>query len=489
MKVKESTLKSLMLYNYRYKFAYAFVFIFALYFLAWKLGSITPGLSIPELQTAARNANLDTLIQEPIYPVHSFLQWISINLFGANSVAIRLPSVLLGSATVLLLYSLLKKWFGRVTSLVSIALLLSADWFLFIARLGTGAIEFSFWFVILILSLMKLIEKKISWLLVYSVAASFLLFAPFGIYAVITTTVSLFVCKMFRKRALEAKTSIKTLSVLSVLTSISLIGWISYNNVDFLKSITGFIEIPTAYNYFKNLVINSSGVVMIWPDNNPLLGPSGIFLIRFFEFIFMLFGLVMLWVTRVNRLNVAIIANAVVLALVGGLSSGSRGGTLLLIPAAVFMTAGLRHFIHRWERTFPKNPYAKVALLAPLVIIVLTTTMLHFQSYFVLWPKQTATHMVFQKDLQLLQQELAAEGKCIVVGASTSISTLASADKPACNTEFYNQKDTFVAASGTRIIIAGDKQHKSVASKSEGAKTLNTSTREDNVRWIVTTIK
>lgn len=485
MKVKERTLKSLVLYNCRYVFAYLLIFVFAFYFLCWRLGSIIPGLSQPELVAAAKNSSLESLIRLPLYFLHSLLQWISLHVLGVTSISIRLPSIILAATTALLLYNLLKKWFGKVTALLSITLLLSADWFLYIARLGTGGIEFSFWFVLLLFSIMKLIEKKTNWLLMYAVGATMLLFVPYGVYAVITTSICMFACAMFRKRVTESETYIKVLSIFSILVGLVLVILLSIRDITFLQSILGITDIPSAGEYVKNFVINSSGVAILWPDNNPLLGPSGVFLVRYFEFIFMLFGLVMLWMTRVNRLNIVILSNAVVLAIVSGLNPGSRGGSLLIVPAAIFMTAGIRHFIHRWQRTFPKNPYAKVALLVPLVLLVTTTTLLHYQSYFILWPRQTTTHKVFNSDFKLIKTEIAQPGTCAVTGASKEIEKLLLVKKPTCDTTFYSGRHTIEVQSGQRIISKPQKNN--LFSSPDNSRSLSDSDSQNNVRWIVST--
>lgn len=470
MKVK--TLKSLVLYNYRFIFAYIIIFLFAGYFLFWRLGSLPRGLSEVELVTAAQSSSLSFIFSQPLYPLHSLLQWLSLQLLEPSTISIRLPSVIMAGATVLLLYIVLKKWFGRVMALISSALFLSADWFLFIGRQGTGAIEFSFWFVVIIFSLMKLIEKKTNWLLMFSLALSVLLFVPFGPYAALTTAICFFFCKMFRSRANTAPFTIKLFSALLPVVAVFIVGWLTYLNTDFLKQLFGLVEIPSAYNYLKNTVLNSSGVFMIWPDNNPLIGPSGVFLIRFFELIFMLFGLVMLWVTRVNRLNLVVIANAIVLGLVSGLSLDVRGGSLLLIPAAIFMTAGLRHFVHRWQRTFPKNPYARIALYIPLIILVSTAVLLHFQSYFVLWPHQTATNRAYRQDFALLQAELQKPGTCALNGVPAHYRELL--EDTECEIVPANQ-----TSSAERVI-----SNKSITAKNTPL-ILTDSLQKDSARWFV----
>lgn len=481
MRVK--TLKSLVLYNYRYFFAYLTVALFGLYFLAWRLGSLPSGLSFQELQSAANNVQFSTFFSNPIYPLHGLLQWLSLQLFGIGAISIRLPNSIIAVATALLLYTLLKKWFGKVTSLLAIAFILSADWFLFIARSGVGVIEFSFWLTLILLSFTKLVENKPRWLAVYGLSTAFMLFSPFGIYAVLTSTICLFTCAMFRKRANEAPVYAKVAFGVLPVVALAILTWLSVKDINFLRTLLGTATLPTPFEFFKNMVMNASSSVMIWPDNNPLLGPNGIFLIRFVEFTFMLFGLIMLVVTRVNRLNIVVIANAIALAIVSGLSSSAYSGGLLIVPAAIFFTCGLRHFIHRWQRTFPKNPYARVALYIPLSIMLISATVLHFQSYFVLWPRQSMTARVFTPDYALLKSALNnKEGSCTVIGAEKSVETLIMAKNYNCQPVFANQLADVALTSGEHIIVHGKKLP---VKKFENITPLTSGTQQDNIRWVV----
>ncbi len=484
MRVKFKTLQSVVLYDYRYIFAYLIVGVFALYFLAWRLGSLPNGLSSQELQMAASSSALADLMRFPLYPLHGILQWLSLHIFGVSAISIRLPSIMIAAATVVILYNLLKKWFGRVTSLLTAAFLLSADWFLFIARSGTGAIEFSFWFSLLLLSMMKLIENKPKWLIGYGISSALLLFSPFGIYAVLTSTVCLWSCVMFRKRASEAPLSVKVVAATALALALSIIVALGIKEPLFIKSLLGISELPTPFLFMKNMVLNASGVAMIWPDNNPLLGPTGIFLIRFVEFIFMLFGVIMLWVTRVNRLNLVVLASAGVLALASGLSSDTRGGSLLIVPAVIFFTCGLRHFIHRWQRTFPKNPYARVALYIPLTIMLLSATVLHYQSYFVLWPRQTDTNKVYLQDYRLLKNELSKSGTCWVYDAPSYYETLIKTEEPVCETSFATSTALVEPPAGVRAITKTPSQAP-ITRNATSPRALTSGTQQSNVRWLV----
>lgn len=484
--MKTRTLKELLLYNYRYWFGYSIVIGFIVYFLGWRIGSIPNGLSSTELSTAARNTSLDSFLQMPLNPLHSLLQWASMNIFGITIWSVRLGSLLIGLLVALLLYSLLKKWFGKPTALLSTAIFISADWFLFIARLGTGAIEFSLWLCLALICFTKLLEKKTSWLLLFAVSLIGLLFSPFGVYAVITLVVGLFTSRVFRARTNDATWSIKGAIIALLLGALAAFFYFSFKNVSFLQHLLGIQSLPSITGYFANVLGNLTSVVAVLPNSNPTISPTGIFFIRFFEFIFILFGIIMFWRTRVNRLNLIVLTVSVVLVLASGLSAGSRGSGLVLVPAAIFMTAGIRHFIHQWQRTFPKNPYARIAAYAPLAILFTGVVMLHYASYFLLWPTQASTHQAFQKDIILASKELQrneyADQHCAVITESPESQALLKKSRAACRLSFFS--DIAEVSSDTEIILLPASKANSKPEE-EQVRVLTSSAKEDNVRWLV----
>lgn len=485
--MKTRTLKELLLYNYRYWVGYSIVIGFILYFLGWRLGSLTNGLSQQELIAAAQNSSLGEILNSPIYPLHSILQWLSIHFLGIGPLTLRFSSVLLGLFTAFFLYQLLRKWFGKPAALLSTAVFVSADWYLFIARLSTGGIEFSFWLALALLCFTKLLERKNIWLILYSIALAGLLFSPFGIYAIITLLVSLLACRVFRERALDAPWIIKLPALFIFTLSLAVTTLLSIRNLDFLQSLLGFENLPNIFEYLKNVFINTSAVALVLPDSNPAISPNGIFFVRFFELILIVFGVVMLFKTRVNRLNLTVIALATVLSLASGLSSGSRGGGLVLIPAAIFLTAGIRHFWYRWQRTFPNNPYARTMAIAPLAILFISVVSLHYISYFRLWPSRPATEQVFNSDLTLAAQELSnksyANKTCYVQTTDENIQNLLVAARPTCKPLFTEDPENMAAAllqpqnSVTSLIL--DQQMRPIVDSSSS----------NSVRWLLVTPK
>ncbi len=484
--MKTRTLKQLLLYNYRYWFGYSIIAIFAAYFLFWQLGHVRPGLSQLELETAARHLNLASILHMPLYPVHSLLQWASMKLLGINSFSLSLPSVVLSMFTAYFMYVLLKRWFGKSTALLSTALLISADWFLFVSRHGGGMIELSLWLTIALSCYTKLLERKHIWLIIFAASLAGLLFTPLGIYAAMTLLAILLAVRVFRERTLEASTLIKAVCVFILLVAVVVIGIIGFQNHAFAKALLGLGSLPTIPGFFKNMFLNTASIVAVVPASNPEFSPAGVLFVRFFELIFIIFGIMMLWKTRVNRLNLAVIILSTVLVITGGLLPQQHGGHLLLIPAVIFITAGIRHLMHRWRQTFPKNPYARIAAYIPLGVLFLSVTLLHYQSYFILWPVQTATHQAFSRDLELLTKELntkAAEENtsCVVITDNSALKSLIAAAQVQCQPIF-----TFTESTSVDRFIVQPSALKSVQlPPSNETRSLVNESKADNVRWLV----
>lgn len=484
--MKAKTLKQLLLYNYRYLFAYGCIAAFSIFFLLWRLWALPPGLAEVEISTAARHTTIADILHMPLYPLHAVLQWLSMELLGTGPLALRLPSVLLAAATVFLTYHVLKRWFGKPAALLSAALLASADWYLYIARLGVGSIEFTFWLALAFLSLTKVVSRRGVWLIPLCLSLTLLLFAPFGIFAVATLVTCLLTIEVFRVRIKETGLAIKLTGALIVVTGLLLAIAVSVQNSTFMQHLIGSIGgLPSPLSYAANVLINTSGAVALLPGNNPMIGPSDLFYIRYFEFIFIIFGIIMLWRTRVNRLNVTVLILSLVLALSSGLSDGSRGGSLLLLPAIIYITAGIRHLMHRWQKTFPKNPYARITAYAPMALLVGLVTFIHYYTYFRVWPNQTTTRTAFSQQYLLLQHEIARQdGSCIVVGAPEPLQKLARQTNQGCRPVF---QETVPPVLGTdhRAIIASQGVKGSSAIANSVFTPLVDGLRESSLHWWV----
>lgn len=486
--MKGKTLKQLMLYNYRYIFAYSLIGIFIGYFLFWQLGSIGPGLSTQETHIAAVHTNARLSLQEPLYPLFAKLQVFSLYIFGANSYSIRIPSVVIGVVTLLFLYQILKKWFGKPTALLSIALVATADWFLFTARLANGSIEFSFWMVLALMSITKLIERKQGYSIILTASLLALLFVPFGVYVSIGLVIGILSCRVIRERVFEVKPIFKIISSFMLLIIIGFLGYSIFKDVELGKSILGLSNgVPSVSQYIKSVLTNGSSVVAVVPATNPVNGPNGVFFVRFFELTFVLFGVFMFYKTRINRLNLILISLSLALLALSGLG-GLGASSLLIVPAVIFITAGLRYFIHRWQKTFPNNPYARMAAFIPIMTLLFLTAIQHHQSYFILWPNQTSTVNNFSYDLALAKNELNKQDDsetCTVITQDEDLRLLLETNSFGCKTSFQDKLTP--VSKNQKQLIAPQLISTATQPNNVSTKAITSGSTDSPIRWIVRT--
>lgn len=483
--MRTRTLKQLLLYNYRYTVAYIFLIIFGLFFLAWRINDIPNGLYANEINTAAHNLFSSDLLRSPVNPLHSVLQWLSLHVIGVNSVTIRLPSLIISAATTMLLYYLLKLWFNRSTAILGAGFFVSADWFLHVARLGTGAVEFSFWLTCSLIALTKLVSGKSWWILFFALSSGMLTMTPLGIYLSLSLWIALCSIKFFRSKLLTLVIWQKIVAALILLLFGAVIIYLSVANRLFAKELLGIDQLPSLFGYFKNLFLNSSSIVAITPKQNPVTGIRGLLFVRFFELIFTIFGAIMLWKTRVNKLNLIVFICFIVSIIASGLTDRPRGAGLFLIPEMIAITAGVRHLQHRWRKTFPSNPYARVAGLIPMGLLFFTVVAKHYISYFVTWPTQSATYSVFSNDLKLVQDEIRrpSTNRCLVVTDDSSLERLIGFTKTPCQLSFAQHMPPAIA-DGWRV-IAAQKLATLPNDETSQKRALTRETTEQNVGWVV----
>lgn len=502
--MKTRTLKQILLYNYRYWFAYAIGTLIMFYFLLWKLNLLGPGLAPEEIQTAASNLHLARFLELPLYPVHSFLQWLSMHLLGATEISIRLASVAVSIGVITAVFFTIKNWSNQAVALVSVPFLVSADWFLFVARLGTSTIEFSLWLAVAIFALLKVFKSSFYWLPVLTLSLVMFFFVPFGPYVIITLITGILIFKPIRQKIMEAPKS--QLITVSVIFALSLVAFIllSIFNHTFAQSVFGLNALPGSIGqYFKNILDNSLSILLIWPNSSPLANLNGIFMIRFFELAFVLLGIYALWRARSVRLPLFVLIMLVVLSLLSGLGSNVEAKGLILVPIMILIANGLNFFIKLWRRTFPKNPYARMVAYIPLGMLLIGVIGFHYIGYFNVWGTQTSTFSYFTKHYSLLRQEVWGSTdfeNCIVVANSPAMVDLAKelpvnyrkylskigikiSQRPkVCNLS-YSQTAPEQLPANTKVIVMNELPQPSYEPAS--VRPLISERKNDFVRWLV----
>jgi 4-amino-4-deoxy-L-arabinose transferase-like glycosyltransferase len=334
------------------------------------------GLYVPGgLRTAEMHSSLQSgaLSIESIDPTmvidlpYHVLQRLSFIVFGVSIISIKLPSLLLGALTIFGLFLLIRTWFRRNIAVITTILAVTAAPFLFIFQDGTPNIIYRFFSIWILFSATYVTRKKLFgtlWKVLTGVLMATALYTPLGVYLVIAVLTTAFFHPHIRYTI--KKFSRPRLWIAIVLGIISLVPLVYASFVD-RSTLFTLLGIPTRDPEIRHniMLIFSTVTGFGSADSGYLLKP--LYSIGFMLLI--LIGVYKLVTYKhTARSYVTLSLSVFLIPLV--IFNPER--VLYLLPLACLMLAlGIATLVTDWYKLFPRNPYARVAGLIPLSIVVL----------------------------------------------------------------------------------------------------------------------
>ena len=123
------------------------------------------------------------------------------------------------------------------------------------------------------------------------------------------------------------------------------------------------------------------------------------------SFLLILLGIYRLILTRETTRSYLVICWLI--ALVPIIIINPNFVSILFVPAVLLLAAGLTSLIYYWYRLFPLNPYARVAGLVPLIILVAALIGSGLDRYVYGYSYAPEVATTFSKDLSLLPENTA----------------------------------------------------------------------------------
>lgn len=382
--MKIPLIKQISLYDYRYYIGYTLFALLLIGLLVININSVPNGLTDEEMRSATRSAtaNISTILfQNPIDAPYVLLQKASLHFFGLTTFAIRLPSIIIGLMTGMVLVFMLRQWFkDNVAALTSITVA-TAGPFMTFARSGTAFIMIAFWLsIILFAATRKLYGKKrtFKWKLLFFATAAASLYTPFMIYPLIAITIAGLAHPHIR-HAIRRMSPVR-------LTIVSVVGLIIL-----LPLVISSIKTPSLLFTLAGVPVSDISLQSIWTN------------IQLFFSVFFNFGDVRFRTFMLPLFN----ATTIILAGLGFLRTlkdrhtarsymlliwtfliliGSafypRFIIVLYMPIVLFLAIGIDTLISEWYSLFPRNPYARIAALIPLTILLVSISTTNIVRYF-----------------------------------------------------------------------------------------------------------
>lgn len=392
---------SFYVYRWRYWIGYSFIGILLVSLLLFAGLYIPGGISAQEMASVVKSSTVSPLHLSSLaisnLPYY-LLQHVSIYIFGVTDFSIKLPSLILAFLTAIGLIVLLRNWFRPNVALLASAIAITTGQFLFIAQNGTPDIMYLLWAVWLLLTgtlIAKRAPPRTLWKILFFIVAALSIYNPLSIYALVALGTAAilhphlrYIIRQLSKRKLAIG------FVISIIFIIPLIkGFITTPELGLT-----ILGIPTKWpNIGANLVLLSQQYLgFATPSTTELMTPV------FGLGSMLIIGLGIYKIVRTRQSTQSYLIIIWLLFLVPILITDPGFTSVTLLPLVLLLATGLSSLLGYWYSLFPRNPYARVAGLIPLVILVLALVFTGLQRYVYGYHYDPQTVSNFSQDLVLL---------------------------------------------------------------------------------------
>ncbi len=399
-------LSTFWLYRYRFLIGYSIIGILLAGLLVFAGLYVPGGISQIEQTAVVKSASLN--IAEPTslliinLPYHA-LQAGILHAFGVSDFTIKLPALILGLFSALGIIYLLRRWFPTSIAVLASLIAVTTGQFLLIAQSGGGGVLYIFWpvFLLLLGTLVTRSQRfRLLWKVLFTVTASLSLYTPLSIYTLVAIGLTIALHPHLR-------ISLKRLSKIKLLLCALIAGvliaplaWMIIRTPAVGLELLGlpqsmpdlWVNAQTiATQYFVFWIPSATSVL------TPVFGLGSALLIAvgFYRLI------------RTRETTRSYLTVIWILCLLPILVISPQYITIVFIPAVLLLAAGLTSLIGYWYRLFPFNPYARVAGLVPIIVLVAVLITSGIDRYIFGYHYSPTVATNYSKDLSLLPDETA----------------------------------------------------------------------------------
>lgn len=407
----------LFLYRWRYVIGYSLIglVIIGLLLVAWLF--VPGGLSQAEMNAVvashALSFSLDSFNPATIInlPYH-LLQRGSIELLGLSELSIKLPSLILGFLSAIGMLLLLRMWFRRNVSVLTAIIVITTGQFLFVAQSGTPSIMYVFFSIWLLVAAM-MISRRAKWAGVWKMilfgAVALSLYTPLSLYILIALASAIVLHPHLRYLVRQLS---KVKLILAGVGSLILLVPLGYGL--WLQPQIGLtlLGIPSAWPdiWANALQLGRQYLDFISPTSSTIMTP----LFGLGSMILIALGILHLATT--NYTARSYIITAWVLLLLPVLLINPDFVSITFLPVVLLIAMGIGTLLGNWYQLFPRNPYARLAGLLPLTVLIGGMVFSGVDRYIYGYTYDPLTANHFSHDLRLVSSQLNQQkGEAVLV--------------------------------------------------------------------------
>jgi hypothetical protein len=357
------------LYKNRYIIGYTAIGL-AVIALLIVVGLFAPGgLTTREMSSVVKSASLSLDTFEPSTVVnlpYQVLQRLSIEAFGVSNLSIKLPSLALAAASIVGILLLLRRWFQGNVALLTTVIVIATGQLLFVAQSGTPSIMYLFtsvWLLLAALFVSRRVKWSGVWKIVLFAVAALSLYTPLSIYILIALTSAVILHPHLRylvRRLSKVKVAVAALAALVILTPLI------YSIVKEPQIVLTLMGIPKVMpDLWANFVrILNQYFNFVAPTNGEFATP----IYGLGPMLLMVLGALRLVTTKYTARSYIITIWTILILPV--LIMNPNFVSVTFIPIVLLMAMGIDILLGNWYKLFPRNPYARIAGLIPLSILI-----------------------------------------------------------------------------------------------------------------------
>ncbi len=339
-------------------------------------------------------------------PYH-LLQRASMEAFGVTTFAIKLPSMVLALLSAVGVLILLRTWFRHNVAIITTILVITTGQFLFVAQSGTPSVVYVFWTTWLLVAAMMISRQARGltwWKIMLFAIIGLSLYTPLSVYIIIALFSAVILHPHLRYIVRRLS---KPKLLLAAVCALIFLAPLIYTIVRFPATGMTLLGIPDTMPNFKENIVQllQQYFNFVSPTNSVLMTP----IYGLGSMLLILLGVFRLVTTKYTARSYIITTWIVLLLPV--LIVNPSYVSITFVPVILLMGMGITRLLYSWYRLFPRNPYARMAGLIPLAVVIggMMFSGIDRYMYGYLYSPQTASN--FSNDLQLVNSALATSDR------------------------------------------------------------------------------
>lgn len=392
---------SFYIYKYRYWIGYGLVSVLLIGLLIFA-GMFAPGgITQSEMNSVVDSSNI---VYKDIFSFavpnlpYLLLQDLSTHLLGVSEFSIKLPSLVLAFASAIGLIILLRHWFKQNIAVLASIIAVATGQFLFISQDGTPGILYMLWSVWLLLIgtlIAKNIGPRMVWKILFCIIGALSLYTPLSVYAIVAVGIAAFlhphlryIIRRLSRPKLIIAISIGAFFVLPLVGGVIKSPEFGLEILGIPKSLPDLMGNLTLLSrqYFGFSAPSTSDIL------TPVFGLGSMLIIGFGAFKSI----------KTHASTQSYLIMTWIICLVPILLINPDFTSVTFLPMVLLLATGLDSLLGYWYRLFPRNPYARIGGLIPIIVLVVALVVSGISRYAYDYSYDPSTVSNFSRDLSLL---------------------------------------------------------------------------------------